>query len=151
MSALERNHPVTAVHPGSELAIKDANAGWQKIHRVQHWMQLSAMERSYNVACGIRIETKIEAHPLSSGYLLGKRCSACWSHLIVDGEAAARQTAVNELITMLGRLQAVPGTYAAKLTRDCWSCIADLELGCHCEEAAHTLALSAGHWLELAA
>lgn len=64
---------------------------------------------------------------------------------------ATRRSTVNELITMLGRLQAVPGVESDHYSRDCWSCIADLELGCHCEEAAHALVLSAEHWLEGAA
>ena len=63
---------------------------------------------------------------------------------------AIRRSTVNELITMLGRLQAVPGVEAAHYSRDCWACIADLELGSHVEEAAHTLVLSAEHWLEAA-
>lgn len=61
---------------------------------------------------------------------------------------AIRRSTVNELITMLGRLQAVPGVESDHYSRDCWSCIADLELGCRCEEAAHTLVLNAGRWLE---
>jgi hypothetical protein len=60
---------------------------------------------------------------------------------------AIRQSAVNELITMLGRLQPLSDPFALKLARDCWSCIADLELGCNCTESAHTLVLSAEHWL----
>jgi hypothetical protein len=63
---------------------------------------------------------------------------------------AIRRSTVNELITILGRLQAVPGVESAHYSRDAWSCIADLELGCHVEEAAHALVLSAGHWLEVA-
>lgn len=64
---------------------------------------------------------------------------------------ARREYAVNELITMLGRLQVVPGAEAAHYARDCWGCIADLKLGSHVEEVAHTLVLSAEHWLEKAA
>lgn len=64
---------------------------------------------------------------------------------------AIRRASVNELITVLGRLDVVPGKVAECYRRDCWSTLADLELGCRCEEAAHTLVLSAGHWLESAA
>lgn len=68
----------------------------------------------------------------------------------VNAVEALRQATVNELITMLGRLQVVPGVVAAHYSRDCWGCIADLELGSHVEEVAHTLVLSAEHWLEAA-
>lgn len=60
---------------------------------------------------------------------------------------AIRRSTVNDLITVLGRLQPLADPFALKLSRDCWSCIADLELGCRCEEAAHTLVLSAERWL----
>lgn len=60
---------------------------------------------------------------------------------------AIRRSTVNELTTMLDRLRLVPGDVAAHYRRDCWSCIADLELGCRCEEVAHTLVLSAERWL----
>lgn len=149
MSTPVKTHTAIAVHPGSDLAVKDANVGWQKIHRVQHWMQLSTKEWSYNAACGLRIETGVVAHPLSDGHL-GKRCTECWRHLPTTTEEALRQAALNDLITMLGRLQAITDT-AAHYVRDVWSTIAELELGCHCEEAAHTLCLSAEHWFKDAA
>jgi len=62
---------------------------------------------------------------------------------------AIRLSTVNELFSMLDRLELVPGDVAAHYRRDGWSCIADLELGCRCEEVAHTLALSAEHWLQV--
>jgi hypothetical protein len=150
MTAPERLHRTVAVHPGSDLAVKDTNVGWQKIHRVQHWMRLSAGEWSYNAACGLRIETKDAAADLSSGQILGVRCNCCWRHLPTTTEEALRQAALNDLLTMLGRLQAVTDT-AAHYVRDVWSTIAELELGCHCEEVAHTLCLSAEHWFKDAA
>jgi len=61
-----------------------------------------------------------------------------------------RRATVIELITVLGRLDVVPGDVAEHYRRDCWSTLADLELGCRCEEAAHTLVLSAEHWLSAA-
>lgn len=61
---------------------------------------------------------------------------------------AARKATIKELTSMLGRLQTLDGETAEHYRRDAWACIADLELGCRCEEAAHTLVLSAEHWLE---
>jgi len=80
MSAPEKSHTTVAVHPGSEFAIKDANVGWQKIHRVTHYLQLSKQRRCYIAACCLHIESNLEATPLSSGHL-GKRCTECWKHL----------------------------------------------------------------------
>ncbi|WP_331510952.1 hypothetical protein [Mycobacterium sp.] len=131
------------------MAIKDTNVGWQKIHRVQYITRLSMRESSYNVACGLKVQTVDKVYPLSSGRLLGVRCSACW-HFLPTAESV-RQATVDELNAMLLRLQPLTDAYAVKLARDCWNCIADLGMGCHCEEAAHTLVLSAGHWLERAA
>lgn len=64
---------------------------------------------------------------------------------------ARREYAVNELFATLNHLQPRSDLYAAKLKRDCWGCIAELLMGGHCEEVAHTLVLSAEHWLEDAA
>ena len=61
---------------------------------------------------------------------------------------AARKATIKELTSMLARLQPLSGEVAEHYRKDCWSCIAELELGCRCEEAAHTLVLSAEHWLE---
>lgn len=60
---------------------------------------------------------------------------------------AIRRSTVNELITILGRLDIVPGRVAECYRRDAWNTLADLELGCNCTEAAHTLVLSAEQWL----
>lgn len=150
MSTPVKTHTAIAVHPGSDLAVKDANVGWQKIHRVQHWMQLSSKEWSYNAACGLRIETKDTAASLSSGQILGARCGCCWQHLPVTSEEALRQAAINDLIAMLGRLQAMTDV-AAHYAKDCWSCLAELGMGGHCEEVSHTLVLSAQHWIKDAA
>jgi len=59
--------------------------------------------------------------------------------------------AVRELIATADLLQSFTDPFAVKAKRDCWSCVADLEFGSHCEEAAHTLVLSVEHWLERAA
>lgn len=88
MTAPEKLHRSVSVHPGSELAIKDANKGWLKIHRVRSITKLSVRESSYVVACGLHIETEDEAHPLSDGYLLGKTCGFCWGHLIHEAVSA---------------------------------------------------------------
>jgi hypothetical protein len=78
-----------SVHPGSELAIRDANVGWSKIHRVRSVTKLSVRETSYVVACGLHIETEDEAHPLSDGHLLGPVCRWCFGHLITEAVDAA--------------------------------------------------------------
>ncbi len=88
MSAPEKLHRTVIVHEGSDLAIKDTNVGWSKIHRVTSVTRLSARETGYVVACGLHIESQFEAHPLSSGYLYGRTCSCCWSHLITEDGAA---------------------------------------------------------------
>lgn len=88
MTAPEKLHRSVSVHPGSELAIKDANKGWSKIHRVRSVTKLSVRETSYVVACGLHIETEDEAHPLSDGYLLGPVCRFCFGHLITEAGAA---------------------------------------------------------------
>ena len=88
MSAPEVVHRALSVHPGSELAIKDDNVGWQSIHRVRYVIPLSAHQTCYVVACGLHIETSDEVKSLSSGYLLGRTCRFCWSHLITEGVAA---------------------------------------------------------------
>lgn len=88
MTAPEKLHRCVSVHPGSELAIKDANKGWSKIHRVSSVTKLSVRESSYVVACGLHIETEDQAHPLSSGRLLGKCCAFCWGHLAHEAGAA---------------------------------------------------------------
>lgn len=64
---------------------------------------------------------------------------------------AARRLTLLSLLEAAARLQVRPGDIAAKLCRDCWSTIADLELGCECTEVANTLVLSAEHWLAGAA
>lgn len=78
---------MVAVHPGSDLAIKDTNPGWQSIHRVRYITRLSVSETSYVVACGLHIESTVDVQPLSSGYLLGRTCRGCWGHLIVEAVA----------------------------------------------------------------
>jgi hypothetical protein len=88
VTAPEVAHHVVAVHPGSELAIKDTNAGWQSIHRVRYVIQLSAQESCYVVACGLHIESSDEVLPLSSGYLLGRTCRFCWAHLTTEAVPA---------------------------------------------------------------
>ena len=88
MTAPEIAHPVVSVHPGSELAIKDDNVGWQSIHRVRYVIRLSVHQHCYVVACGLHIESNDVVHPLSSGYLLGRTCKFCWSHLITDAVSA---------------------------------------------------------------
>ena len=51
------------------------------------------------------------------------------------------------LMETAARLAICPGPVAASLQRDCWSTLADLELGCGCAEAAATLVSSAEKWL----
>jgi len=88
MSAPQTRHATVAVHPGSEFAIKDTNTGWQKIHRVTHYLQLSKQQRCFIAACGLHVESNLDATPLSSGHL-GARCRECWKHLAAfDGGAA---------------------------------------------------------------
>ena len=55
------------------------------------------------------------------------------------------------LMVTAASLTAHSGPVAASMARDCWSCIADLELGCNCSEAAQTLVSSADKWLASAA
>ena len=89
MSAPEVAHHVVSVHPGSDLAIKDTNVGWQSIHRVRYVIQLAAHQSCYVVACGLHIESADEVKSLSSGYLLGRTCRWCWSHLITESVEVA--------------------------------------------------------------
>jgi hypothetical protein len=67
--------------------------------------------------------------------------------MTIPTEPTAAAT-VNELVSMADRLRPLSDPFAVKAARDCWNCVSDLWLGCHCEEAAHTLVLSAEHWLE---
>lgn len=77
------SHHAVPVSRGSDLAIKDENKGWVKIHRVQHVTRLSVRESAYDCACGVKIETEEKARSLSSGWL-GRSCSECWKHLKID-------------------------------------------------------------------
>jgi hypothetical protein len=61
---------------------------------------------------------------------------------------AARRLTVLSLLETAARLQVRVGVDAAKLARDCWCTIAELETGCPCIEAAQALIKSAEHWLE---
>lgn len=78
MTAPEVAHRVVRMHKGSELAIKDANAGWQKIHRISSVTRLSVREFGYTTDCRLHIESGEEVWPLSSGRLLGDKCVCCW-------------------------------------------------------------------------
>jgi hypothetical protein len=86
VTAPEVLHRVVTVHKGSDLALKWDNAGWLKIHRVRSVTRLSVRETSFTLACGLRVESHLEATPLSSGHL-GSLCKSCWPFLIHD-EAA---------------------------------------------------------------
>lgn len=157
MSAPEIAHHVKSVHPGSDLAVADDSGRWSRVHRVSSVTRLSVRESSYVVACGLHVETENVASPLSSGRLSKIACCrSCWSHLItgvvpvVSTVEAIRRASVDELMSMLGRLDVVPGKVAECYRKDCWSTLADLGLGCNCTESAHTLVLSAEHWLSAA-
>ena len=64
---------------------------------------------------------------------------------------ALRALTVLSLLETAARLEVRTGAVAAKYCRDTWACIAELECGCHSEEAAKALVSSAEHWLEGAA
>jgi hypothetical protein len=89
VTAPEKLHRSVSVHPGSELAVKDSNRGWSKIHRVRSITKLSVRETSYIVVCGLHIETEETAHPLKSGHLLGRCCRFCWGSLVDEAGVAA--------------------------------------------------------------
>ena len=55
--------------------------------------------------------------------------------------------AVQALLKTAARVQVRTGPVAVAYSRDCWSCIADLEYHCDCLEAAQTLMSSAEKWL----
>jgi hypothetical protein len=78
VSAPEIAHHVVRMHKGSELAIKDRNVGWQKIHRISSVTRLSVREFSYTTDCRLHIESSEDVWPLSSGRLLGNKCVCCW-------------------------------------------------------------------------
>ncbi len=61
---------------------------------------------------------------------------------------AARQLTVLSLLEAAARLEVRTGLIAAKYCRDCWSVLAELEMGCDCLDAAQAMVRSAEHWLE---
>lgn len=87
MSTSETLHRTVAVHDGSDLALKDENPGWSKIHRVAYVTRLSAYWSAFDLICGLKVTTKAEARSLSSGWL-GPRCGFCWRHLNIDRDVA---------------------------------------------------------------
>jgi hypothetical protein len=69
----------------------------------------------------------------------------------VTSTEAGRRLVLLSLLESAAQLQVRDGLVAAALCRDCWATIAELELGCHCEEAAYALIASAEHWMREAA
>lgn len=61
---------------------------------------------------------------------------------------AARRLTLLSLLETAARLEVRTGLVAAKYCRDCWSVLAELEMGCDCLDAAQAMVLSAEHWLE---
>jgi hypothetical protein len=69
----------------------------------------------------------------------------------MTAEEAVRRALVRDLRVLVELLAPCPGYVALHLCRDCSGLIADLALGCHCEEAAWATVADAENFLAAAA